>query len=70
MTQEEHDMMREVRDWLMKPPISGQPSRAEQLDQLLSSVRAGKMGARVFLYMCGAVVAVIAAWNALKGGFQ
>lgn len=67
MTDEEHDMIRRIDAWLFKPPIEGHPPRSEQLDQFLAGLRAGRFTARAFLYLCGFVVAVLAAYNALKG---
>lgn len=70
MTDEEHAMIKRLDSWLFVPPIAGQPSRAEQLDQFLSGLRAGKFTARAFLYLCSAIVGVILAYNAIKGLFQ
>ena len=67
MTQEQRDQMqKEIHDWLFDEIISGQPSRAAQIDQILSTTRAGKIGFSLFLRFCGAVIAVAGAWAAIK----
>lgn len=68
MTDDEHDMIRELRDFFFKPLGPKRETRAYEIDQLLESVRTGKRGARFVLWICGAVVAVIAAYNAMLGG--
>lgn len=70
MTDEEHQMIKDVHDWLFKPPIRGKPDRANQLDDLLSGVRAGKLFGRVVLYMAGFVVAIGGAYGTMKGWFH
>lgn len=67
MTEEEHDMVREMHDWLFKPPITGRPARAEQLDDVMSGVRAGKLTFRLALYVAGAVTAFGGAFATVKG---
>ena len=70
MTPEEHQMMREVHEWLFKPPISGKPPRAHQLDDALAGIRAGKMFTRVLLYAAGFIVAVGGSYGTIKGWFK
>ena len=77
MTDEEHEMIQEILEcakknnhWLFSPPLEGKPNRAQQLDELLSGVRAGKLGFRVALYLAGFVAAMGAAYGTLKGWFK
>lgn len=67
MTGDEHEMMRRVHDFLFVPPIEGKPSRSEQLDEVLSAVRAGKMGTRMLLWLAGIIAACAAIWSNLAG---
>lgn len=81
MTDEERRMIEEIRDiakkayacskqnndFLYRPPIEGKGPRAEQIDALLSGVRAGKLGFRVTLYLAGFVAALGGALGTLKG---
>lgn len=57
-----------AHDFLFDPPIEGKPPRSEQLDELLSTVRAGKLGGRAILWLAGFIAAVGAIWQNL-GGF-
>lgn len=66
MSEEEKLQLRELHEFFMKPPVAGKPNRAQQIDDLLSAVRAGKMGARLALYVAGALVALGGGMNALK----
>ncbi|EEX09636.1 hypothetical protein SL1157_1680 [Ruegeria lacuscaerulensis ITI-1157] len=70
MTEDEHDMIKEVHDFLFKPPLEGKSSRAEQLDEIMSAVRAGKMGTRILLWLAGVVAAVSAILVQFKGRGQ
>lgn len=57
MTDEEHDMIKKVHDFWFVPPIEGKPSRAAQIDEVLSAVRAGKVGTRALLWLGGVLAA-------------
>jgi len=70
MTEEEHGMIKEVHEFLFKSPMEGKPNRAVQLDEIMSAVRAGKLGTRVLLWLSGMVVAVGAIWGQTKGWFR
>ena len=70
MTEEEHKMIKEVHDWLLKPPIAGKPTRAVQLDDIMAAIRAGKLGGRAMLWIAGAIAALLAAWAQIKGAFK
>ena len=50
--------------------IEGKTSRAEQIDEVLTAVRAGKLGTRIVLWICGLIAAVGAAYAAIKGRGQ
>lgn len=68
MTDEQAEMMKRLDDFLFKPPIEGKPSRAQQIDELLAAVRAGKMGTRLLLWLAGVVAASTALWATISGG--
>jgi len=70
MTEEEHSMIKEVHEFLFKAPMAGKPNRAVQLDEIMTAVRAGKLGTRVLLWLSGMVVAVGAMWGQTKGWFR
>lgn len=57
-----------AHDFLFEPPIKGKPPRAEQIDEVLSTVRAGKLGGRAVLWLAGVIAAAAAIWNSV-GGF-
>lgn len=67
VTPEEHEMMKEVHDFLFKPPIHGKASRSEQVDEVLGAVRAGKLGTRVLLWLAGMATAFGAIWSGMFG---
>ena len=67
MTDDEHNMIREVHEFLFRPPVEGRPNRAVQLDEIMSAVRAGKMGTRILLWLSGVFVAFAAVWGQAKG---
>ncbi len=58
MTDEEHRMIKRTHDFWFVPPIEGKSSRAEQIDELLGAVRAGKIGTRIVLWLAGLVAAI------------
>lgn len=70
MTEEEHSMIKEVHEFLFKEPVTGKPNRAVQLDEIMSAVRAGKLGTRVLLWLAGIVVGAGAIWGQTKGWFK
>lgn len=70
MTDEEHSMIKEVHEFLFKAPVEGKPNRAVQLDEIMSAVRAGKMGTRLLLWMSGVIVAFAAILGQAKGWFK
>lgn len=51
----------------MEPRAPGKPSRATEIDDALAGLRTGKMSVRALVWLCGAIVAVLAAYQALKG---
>ena len=67
MTDDEHEMIKRVHDFLFAPPIEGKPARSEQLDEVLSAVRAGKMGTRLLLWLAGLFAAATAVWSSISG---
>lgn len=68
MTDEERKMLSDLHSFLMKPTGPGKPSRAEQLDDALGSIRAGKLVARFALWISGAIIAITAAYNSFWDG--
>lgn len=67
MTDEQSRQLNELYSYLLAPRGPNQPSRAEEIDAALSGIRSGKLTARTFLWLCGVIVAVGAAWTQLKG---
>lgn len=70
MTDDEHDMIKKVHDFLFTPPLENKPSRAQQIDDLLSAVRAGKLGARSLLWIAGFAAAMGAFFAQMKGWWK
>ena len=68
MTDEEHDMIKRLYDYLFHPPVVGKTSRAEQLDEVLAAVRAGKMTTRILVWVAGVIAAIGAVWTAWGAG--
>lgn len=66
MTDEERQMLTEVHGFLFRKEYESKPTRAEQIDKLLTSVATGKVGVRVALWIAGALVAVGAALSQIK----
>lgn len=65
--QHELEMIQRVHDFLFRPHIEGKPTRAEQIDEALSALRAGKIGGRVVLWMAGVIAAIGALWANVQG---
>lgn len=59
-----------LHDWLFAEHIAGKPTRAAQIDEVLSGVRAGKMTARALLWLSGFLGAMSAAYLTIRGGFK
>jgi hypothetical protein len=59
--------LREVRDYWLKPPAPGAKARAEEFEELRQGMSAGKLIGRAVLWLAGAVVAVAAAFQVMKG---
>ena len=57
----------EIHTFLMKPTGPGRPSRAREIDEALTAIRAGRLIARLSLWTVGFVAAVGAAWVSIKG---
>lgn len=70
MTDDQAKQLEMLSRWLFEAPITGGRTRAEQIDDALAGLRAGKMGARILLWASGAVVALAAAYGTLKGGLK
>ena len=85
MTDDEHKTLDEIRAmtadalasakrterFLYEPHIEGKPTRAEQIDEWLSTYRAGKLAGklslRLAMWITGAIAAVGALWTNLQG---
>lgn len=68
MTDDEHEMIKQVHEFLFRPPGPKREPRAVQIDQALEGIRTGKVGVRAALWLCGAAVAVMATYNQFFGG--
>lgn len=69
MNSEEQVMIRELHDFFMKPSHPGKPTRAAQLDEILSVVKTGQLTFRAVLYLAGALVAISVGWQHLRDWF-
>lgn len=67
MNEQEHKQLEDLHRFFMEPRAPGKKSRAEEIDDALAGLRTGKMSVRAFLWVCGAVVALIAAYQSVKG---
>lgn len=67
MTDEERAMITDMHRFWFEPVGPKQPSRAEELDQMLTAFRTGKFSVRAFLWLCAMVAAVGAAWTQIRG---
>jgi hypothetical protein len=61
------EMLRNVHDYFMKPRGMNLPSRAEELDDVLDAVRAGKFVVRAVLWFLGVIAAIGAAIAVARG---
>lgn len=66
MTDEESQMIRDLHDFWMKPPLEGQSSRADEVSELLAAMRAGKLLTRFGLKICALLIAISGAIVAMK----
>lgn len=57
----------ELHRFWMQPTGPGAPSRAQEFDEVLRAVRAGRLGVRALLYLCGAVISISATVAAVRG---
>ena len=64
---ERDKMLQELHDFWMKPAVEGQPSRARQIDDVLTAVRTGHLTVRALLWIAGTFVAMKLAWDHLLG---
>ena len=67
MTEIERAKLDDLHRFFFDPVGPKQPSRAEEIDQVLTAFRTGKFGMRAFLWLCAVVAAVGTAWTQLKG---
>ena len=67
MTEDQGEKLEALHRFFIEPRAPGKPSRAEELDDALAALRAGKFGARSLLWLCGAIAALSAAWATMKG---
>ena len=64
----EEDRIAEIHDFLFGKPITGGPSRAEQIETVLKGARSAGLLARAVLWVSGFVTAISAAWIVITGG--
>lgn len=67
MTDVEREKLDDLHRFFFDPVGPKQPSRAEEIDQVLTAFRTGKFGMRAFLWLCAVVAAVGTAWTQFKG---
>lgn len=67
MTEKEREQLQNLHDFFFKSHLEGKPTRAEQLDEVLMAVRAGKFGSRIILWLAGFVAALGVIWAYFTG---
>lgn len=70
MTPNEREKLDDLHRFWFEPIGPKQPSRAEELDQMLTAFRTGKFSVRALLWLCAIVAAVGAAFTQIKGWRQ
>lgn len=69
----EDDVFAKVDDlhsFFMRRELPHKKTRAEEIDEILATVRAGKIGARLTLWGLGFIAAVGAAWGSTRGWWK
>jgi len=64
------ERVKEIHDYLFKPPLEGQKPRAHEIDAILRTTRAGKLAVRVFVWLLGIIAAVSAAAAGVREWFS
>lgn len=59
----------DIHKFLFESPTIGGPTRAEQIDSLLTIARSSKFTARFFLWIFGATVTGLGVWQSVKSLF-
>lgn len=59
--------LEEKSDFWHRASVTGGKTRADQVEELLSAVLAGKLVSRALLWTFGLIIAMGAAWSAWKG---
>jgi len=67
MTDDERQKLDQIHAFFFKTDLPKKPSRAEQIDQLLGAVRAGKVTTRVIMWAAGLIIAVTGVYSTAKG---
>lgn len=68
MTEDEKAKLDDLHRYFMVEPLPGKKSRAQEIDDLLTAARAGKLTARAVLWVMGFIAAFGAAWAAIRSG--
>lgn len=66
MTDEESNKIDELHRFFFTPPLKGHPTRAQQIEDVLTAVRTGKNIARALLWVLGVIAACGVAWAQIK----
>ena len=68
MTEDESRKLDDLHEFFMREDeVTGKPSRAKQIDELLGAARFTKFGFRAFLYFCAFIAAASGAVATIKG---
>ena len=59
--------LEEKSDFWHRPSVPGARTRAQQVEDLLSALRAGGLVSRALLWIAGLIIAAGTAWTTLKG---
>lgn len=63
MDEQEMEKLDEIHAFFFQEHIKGQPSRAQQIDEVLMAVRTGRNAFRAVAWMLGGVALIGAAWK-------
>lgn len=61
------DKLEDQSDFWHKPPVAGARTRAQQVEDVLTAIRAGRLVSRGLLWIAGAIIAIGAAVPHLRG---
>lgn len=67
MQENDRQKLDDLHRFFMEPPRPGRPSRADQIDNLLTAVQTGKLSVRALLWLAGGLAVLAGAYSQIKG---